>query len=145
MPENLIAQARERAATEGVMGRHTFEKVLSFDDWPYPTKPVGVLSGRPVDIPAPIADSVEWMSGEPGDIVVRLAARGCRHLYIDGGVTVQRFPDAGLIHKLIISRIPVLIGRGIPLFGPLRRDIPLRHIETRHYPDGIVQSDYEIA
>ena len=127
-----------------IMGRNTFEKVLTFGDWPYSKKPVVVLSSQTVGIPAHLADSVEWMTGATPDIVARLAARGYRHLYIDGGVTVQRFLEAGLIHRLIISRIPVLIGRGIPLFGPLRQDVTLRHIETRHYPNGIVQSEYAI-
>ena len=66
-------------------------------------------------------------------------------LYVDGGITIQRFLRAGLIQRLIITRVPVLIGAGIPLFGQLPHDIPLRHIATRHYRSGLVQSEYEVA
>jgi dihydrofolate reductase len=129
-----------------VMGRSTYEVVLGFGrEWPYGKKPVVVLSSRPVDIPDRIADTVEWMSDPPDDVVRRLAERGASHLYIDGGQTIQGFLAAGLIQQLIITRVPVLIGNGIPLFGPLPHDIQLRHIETRSFASGLVQSRYEIA
>lgn len=125
-----------------VMGRRTFEVVLTFDGWPYGTKPVVVLSSRPLDIPAFPGAVIERMSGTPAEIVSRLAARGMEHIYVDGGVTIQRFLAAGLIQRLVITRVPVLIGSGIPLFGPLSRDIVVRHVATRAFPSGLVQSEY---
>ena len=127
-----------------VIGRKTFETVLAFDRWPYGAKPVFVLSTRQL-APAPIGAVVEHMSGDPAEITSRLDARGIRHVYVDGGVTIQRFLRAGLIQRLIITRVPVLIGDGIPLFGALPHDIQLRHIATRHYPSGLVQSEYHVA
>ena len=127
-----------------VIGRGTFEKVLSFDAWPYGDKPVVVLSSRPLELSA-IAGAVEQMSGNPAEVVSRLAARGLHHLYVDGGVTIQRFLNAGLIDRLIITRVPVLIGTGIPLFGPLPRDVRLRHVATRQYASGLVQSEYVVV
>src|SRR5687767_12210538 len=102
-----------------VMGRNTYEKVLTFDKWYYGTKPVVVLTTRPLEIPKRLAASVEAMRGTPAEIVQRLVARGAKHLYIDGGITIQRFLRDGLIDRLVISRLPVLIGTGIPLFGAL--------------------------
>jgi dihydrofolate reductase len=127
-----------------VIGRKTFETVLTFDGWAYGKKPVFVLSSRPI-APAPPGAVVERMSGAPADIVSHLAARGIRHIYIDGGITIQRFLQAGLIHRLIITRVPVLIGTGIPLFGALQRDIVLKHVATRQYASGLVQSEYVVA
>ena len=127
-----------------LIGRNTFDTVLAFKAWPYGKKPVFVLSTRPLP-PTPPGAIVEQLSGEPAAITARLEARGIGHVYVDGGVTIQRFLDAGLIHRLIITRVPVLIGAGIPLFGPVRRDIVLRHVETRDYPSGLVQSEYQVA
>jgi dihydrofolate reductase len=127
-----------------VIGRKTFETVLAFDTWPYGAKPVFVLSTRQL-APAPVGAVVEHMSGDPAEIASRLDARGIGHVYVDGGVTIQRFLRAGLIQRLIITRVPVLIGDGVPLFGTLPHDIQLRHISTRHYPSGLVQSEYHVA
>ena len=127
-----------------VIGRNTFEIVLTFDAWPYGEKPVFVLSTRPL-APVPSGARVERMSGAPAEIVSQLAARGMRHIYVDGGITIQRFLQAGLIQHLIITRVPVLIGTGIPLFGALQRDIALRHVGTRQYASGLVQSEYVVA
>jgi dihydrofolate reductase len=128
-----------------VIGRKTFETVLAFDPWPYGKKRVVVLSSRPVDLSAVRGGVVEHMSGTPAEIVSQLAATGAHNLYIDGGVTIQGFLRAGVVQRLIITRVPVLIGDGVPLFGSLPRDIRLQHIATRHYPSGLVQSEYHIA
>jgi dihydrofolate reductase len=127
-----------------VIGRHTFETVLGFDPWPYGEKPVFVLTTRPL-APAPRGAVVERLSGPPAEIVARLAARGFQHLYVDGGVTIQRFLRAGLIQRLVITRVPVLIGTGIPLFGALERDVALTHVATRAYPSGLVTSEYAVV
>lgn len=126
-----------------VMGRNTFDVVAAFDLWPYGDKPVIVLTTRPLG-PSPRTAAVEPMSGTPPAIVSRLSERGIRHIYVDGGITVQRFLDAGLIQHLTVTRVPVLIGTGIPLFGPLQRDIVLSHVATRQFPSGLVQSEYRV-
>ena len=127
-----------------VIGRNTYETVLSFDTWPYGDKPVFVLSNNELK-PARAGATVEHLSGEPAEIVSQLQARGINHAYIDGGITIQRFLRAGLIQRLIITRVPVLIGEGIPLFGSLPADVHLEHVATRHYPSGLVQSEYLVS
>jgi dihydrofolate reductase len=127
-----------------VIGRKTFEKVLTFGTWAYGKKRVVVLSSRPIDLSVVRGGVVEQMAGAPAEIVSQLAARGVHNLYIDGGITIQRFLRAGMIQRLIITRVPVLIGEGVPLFGALPHDVRLRHVVTRSYPSGLVQSEYEV-
>lgn len=127
-----------------VMGRNTYETVLGFGVWPFGEKPVFALSTRPIAA-APQGAVVERMSGQPSTIASQLDERGIGHAYIDGGITIQGFLREGLIQRLIITRIPVLLGEGIPLFGALPADVRLRHVATRHYPSGLVQSEYEIG
>jgi dihydrofolate reductase len=126
-----------------LIGRKTFDKVLTLGPWPYPGKRVVVLSSRAVDLSA-AGGSAEHMSGSPEEIVSRLAAQGAHHLYVDGGITIQRFLRAGLVDRLVITRVPVLIGEGIPLFGSLPHDVRLRHVATRDFPSGLVQSEYRV-
>ncbi len=128
-----------------VMGRKTFEVVLTFGKWPYGKKPVVVLSSRPLDFSSIRDGVVEQMAGEPVKIVGQLERRGFKHAYIDGGISIQRFLAAGLIGRLVVTRVPVLIGEGIPLFGPLPRDVSLSHVATRTYRGGLVQSEYALG
>lgn len=129
-----------------VLGRRTFDVVQKLGHLGlYGKKPVIVLSKRPLDFPLVKGKSLEQMSGEPAEIADRLKARGFKHAYVDGGITIQRFLDAGCIDRITVTRVPVLIGTGIPLFGPIPRDIALRHVATRSYPDGLVQSEYEVG
>ena len=127
-----------------VIGRNTYEIVLAFETWPYAEKPVFVLSTRAL-APAPAGAVVEHMSGDPAEIVSQLETRGINHIYVDGGITIQGFLRAGLIQRLIITRVPVLIGEGVSLFGPLPHDVRLEHVATRDYPSGLVQTEYRVV
>ena len=127
-----------------LIGSGTYKVVLGLGGWFYGKKPVFVLSSKPL-APAPKEAIVERMSGEPREVAKQLDTRGLKHVYVDGGFTVQQFLEAGLIDRLIINRVPVLIGSGIPLFGRLSRDIPLKHIATRTLKGGGVQSEYHIG
>ncbi len=134
------------ASVDGlIMGRGSFEKVLTFPDWPY-AKPVVVLSRtlRSADIPDALEGRVRVLSASPPQVMERLAAEGWRHAYVDGGRIVQSFLRDGLIRDLTLTRIPILLGQGRPLFGPLDRDIDLKHIETKTFTSGPVQSRYEL-
>jgi dihydrofolate reductase len=111
--------------------------------WPYGEKRVVVLSSRSVDL-SQLPGMVEQMAGAPEEIVANLAASGAQHLYVDGGITIQAFLRASLVDRLIITRVPVLIGDGIPLFGAVPHDIGLEHISTRTFRGGMVQSEYRV-
>jgi dihydrofolate reductase len=127
-----------------VIGRKTFETVLALPEWPYGDKQVVILSTRPLDLSKLREARVEQMSGTPQEIHSQLSSRGFKHVYIDGGITVQGFLRAGLIQRITITRVPVLIGDGIPLFGSLPQDMQLRHIATQAYKSGLVKSEYEV-
>jgi dihydrofolate reductase len=129
-----------------VMGRRTFEVVRGLGHFDlYGNRPVIVLSTKPLDLSSITDAKIEQMAGTPQQIVAQLDQRGFKHAYIDGGITIQRFLQHGLVDRLTVTRVPVLIGQGIPLFGRLPHDIPLRHVATRSYDGGLVQSEYEIA
>jgi len=128
-----------------VIGRKTYETVLALPAWPYDEKRVVILSSQPVDLSAARGRLVEQMDGDPAEIVAKLTATGAHNLYVDGGITIQRFLRAGLIQRLIITRVPVLLGDGIPLFGSLPRDVRLRHVATQQYPSGLVKSEYHVG
>jgi len=125
------------------MGRNTYEKVLSFNAWPY-AKPVFVLSNTLTRLPDASAGKTEIMKGDPRQIVAELKSLGFRNLYIDGGITVQKFLSANLIDEMKITTVPVLLGGGIPLFGKLANSIRFTHLKTTVINNSMVMSYYAI-
>ena len=128
-----------------VIGRRTFDVVLGLGEWPYGEKRVVVLSGAPLDLSPVRGRNVEQMGGDPFEIAAELERSGAQHVYLDGGVTIQRFLRAGLVDRLTVSRVPILIGQGMPLFGALDHDIRLKHVATRSFAGGLVKTEYEVV
>jgi len=129
-----------------VMGRGTYETALSFGGWPY-QKPVIVMSATQTEknLRPDLAGKVRITAGSPEAVMAKLADEGLRRVYVDGGKVIQSFIRAGLIADMIVTRVPILLGSGLPLFGALGADIALRHAGTSSFPSGLVQSKYEIA
>lgn len=127
-----------------VMGRHSFEKVLSFGTWPYEKMPVVMLSSQDLQPPPELRDKVRVANSEPQALVAELEAAGFKHLYIDGGETVRRFLRAGLIDDITITRIPILLGTGIPLFGSGTPEVRLDLLNSHPYENGFVQVKYRV-
>ncbi len=127
-----------------VMGRKTFETVLSFEAWPYGDKRAIVLSTQLKQVPPRLEETVSVFSCAPKTILENLAAEGSRHIYLDGGRTIQSFLADNLVDEMTITTLPVLLGEGIPLFRKVMSDIALTHMKTHTYANGFVQSRYRI-
>ena len=128
-----------------VMGRNTYDAVMAMGEWPYGDTLVIALTHRPLDIPADLTGVVEATELGPLELAEELDRRGIEHVYVDGGTTIRSFLEAGLVQRLTITTIPVLIGAGIPLFGPQEGDIRLRLVDSIAYTNGLVQSTYDVA
>lgn len=128
-----------------LMGRKTYEKVLSFGGWPYGETPVVVLSSNPISFPAHLPSTVSHSSERPADLLKRLAGEGIQHVYVDGGLTIQSFLSEGLVDEITVTVIPVILGEGIPLFGTVKDDIHLTHVVTTAFDFGFVQSTYTVG
>lgn len=134
------------ASVDGlIMGRGTFEKVLTFGDWPY-QGPVIVMSSRLTkkDVPKNLKDKVRISNQAPDELMETLDKEGWKKAYVDGGKVIQSFLRAGLISDIVLTRVPVLIGDGLPLFSTLDADIKLNHVETASFPSGLVGSKYQV-
>lgn len=127
-----------------VMGRKTYKKVLSFGEWPYGDTPVVMLSSKSITFPEHLPSTVSHSSEQPVKLLKRLADEGVQHVYVDGGLTIQGFLSERLVDEITVTVIPVILGKGIPLFGPVRDDIHLTHIRTTAFDFGFVQSTYTV-
>lgn len=127
-----------------VVGRKTFQQVSAFERWPFSGKRVCVLSTSGVLKQAGLPHGVEVVSAPPRALVGRLRQEGTRHIYVDGGTTIQSFLRDALIDVMTITTIPVLLGDGISLFGALGAEVPLVHLSTVTYSFGFVQNKYGV-
>jgi len=125
-----------------LMGRTTYETVLSFGiEWPY-TKPVYVLSNTLREVPAQLAGKVWLVRGELKDVLRGIHELGHTKLYLDGGRTIQSFLREDLVDELILTTIPVLLGGGFSLFGELAKPLAWELVESKVYLNQIVQRHY---
>lgn len=130
-----------------LLGRKTFDMVLSFAQWPYGARRVVVMSRNPeaVNVPYGLRETVMVTSAPPRRVLEQLAQDGFKHAYLDGGMLIQSFIREGLVNDLTLTRAPVLIGEGVPLFGALPKDVRLRHLATNAYTNGFVQTKYTVV
>ena len=124
------------------MGRNTFEKVLTFGDWPY-QKPVFVLTTRLEELPETLSGKAEIITGRIQEVITKLNQLGYINIYVDGGKLIQSFLAEDLIDELIITRIPILLGKGIPLFMELEQSLKFIHKKTEIFNDSLVKSHYD--
>jgi len=126
-----------------VMGRITFETVCGFDiDWPY-QKPVFILSNTLTEVPEKYVDKVKIIKGPLTEVLKQIHLKGFYKLYIDGGTTIQSFLKEDLIDFMIITKIPILLGGGSPLFKLMTKPLDFKHLKTEVFLNQIVQSQYE--
>lgn len=133
-----------------IMGRKTFEKVLSFgrENWPYGKLRILVWT-KQADyiIPDHLHESVSCTDLSPTALWDDLQNQGYEHAYIDGGATIAAFAAFDLIEDWILTRVPLILGEGIPLFAPpssnpKARWLRLSHVHTKCLPGGLVTSHY---
>lgn len=130
-----------------IMGRKTFDQVVSFGDdlWPYGDRQVWVWSRNPssVKIPQIRLNNAVALPGEPRNLMNLAKQKGYMHVYVDGGETIQQFLQSDCINDLVLTRVPLLLGEGVPFFSQTNR-ISLQHLSTRAYSNGLVQSHYRL-
>lgn len=103
-----------------LMGRGTFDVVRAFEPWPYDDLDVWVASFRPLD------DSrVRQVRGGLAELVAEAREHAAgRDVYVDGGRLVYAALTEGLLDELVVTHLPIALGRGVPLFhGPIRLQV----------------------
>ncbi|MBW1855410.1 MAG: dihydrofolate reductase [Deltaproteobacteria bacterium] len=124
-----------------LMGRNTFEKVLTFGSWPY-EKPVFCITNRLKKLPKDIVGKAEIVKGGINEVIDQLNQRGYINIYIDGGKVIQSFLAEDMIDEMIITKVPILLGKGIPLFGEQEKSLIFTHTKTEIYNNSLVKSHY---
>lgn len=124
-----------------LMGRVTYEQVLTFGEWPYADKKTVVFTRSSAPAPHP---GVTFTQAPVETVLAELEGQGHQHAWlVGGGQLIQHFWQAGRIDGWQISWIPLLLGEGLPLFPVPGRELRLRCVRTRAFDSGLVQTIYE--
>ena len=126
-----------------VMGRRTYDQVLEFGEWPYSGKPAYVFTSHPPD---DNPYGLEFVGGSPAEFVDSVAAIYSGTLWlVGGGNLADQFRRAGLIDEYWVFVIPVILGRGVPLFDGDAPPTALQLDEAKPFDDGVVMLRYHRA
>ena len=131
-----------------IMGRKCMEKISSFnltpEQWPYGDARIIVLSNTIKTPPENLNGKVEIYSGEISALISKLENDDFQHAYIDGGTTITNFINLKLINEMTITRAPILLGDGLPLFGKTKQPIKLEDAQATAYPNDYIQVKYRV-
>ncbi|GGP71057.1 dihydrofolate reductase family protein [Shewanella saliphila] len=131
-----------------IMGRKCMETIsnmnLTPEQWPYGDTRIIVLSNTVKQAPDNVKDKIEMYAGDLQALVTKLESEGHQHAYIDGGTTIQAFINLQLINEMTITHAPVLLGKGIPLFGTTIKDIKLEQAQATAFANDFVQVKYTV-
>jgi dihydrofolate reductase len=125
-----------------LMGRKTYEQVLTFGEFPYQEKQSYVFSRDPGFNASPHAETIR---ADIKTFVEALRQSDGKAIWLVGGAAlIQPFIEHELLDELILSIHPILLGSGIPLFSETTLTTPLRCIASQCYDSGLVQSKYQV-
>jgi dihydrofolate reductase len=123
-----------------VMGRKTYEMIVSFGQWPYGDKPVWVCSRNQI---TPMEGCNLQTGNSPEDAYKAAIEMDVKHLWlVGGGSLAASFITSNLLTNISLSLIPILLGSGIRLFGGLASTIKIKKESEKPYKSGMVQLEY---
>ncbi len=132
-----------------IMGRKCMETIAGFnltpEQWPYGDTRIIVLSNSITEVPKHLKETVEIYAGTIPALLTQLESEGYTHAYVDGGATIQSFLNLQLISEITITRAPIILGEGIPLFGPSSQSIQFKQAKAVAYTNDFVQVHYHVS
>jgi dihydrofolate reductase len=134
-----------------VSGSVTYEFILDHMDessaWPYEGKPCWILSSRDLPVPEGEGVDVRIVNAKVRDLYEEMiAAAGDHNLWVVGGGNVaSQFADEGLLDDLLVTVVPVVLGRGKPLFDRRLPGGPMQLTGTRTFDSGMVELRYAVT
>ncbi|MBB5190067.1 dihydrofolate reductase [Silvimonas terrae] len=125
-----------------VMGRKTFDQVLTFGSWPHTDRPCYVFSHHTLPT-LPISSSIQRVCEPVPDWLAQMERAGFERIWlVGGGQLAADFFTAGRVDELILTLVPEVLGEGIALFaGPAASSWQL--VQQQSLAGGLIQLHYQ--
>lgn len=124
-----------------LMGRKTYELMLTFGWWDYPGMKAYVFTRRPDRMEKD--ENVIFTADDPAGVVAEIRKTPGKDIWlVGGGEVVKAFLDQGLIDEAVIAIVPIVLGDGIPLFPKGARRTTFKLTELKKFDSGLVMTKY---
>lgn len=124
-----------------LMGRHTYEQILSFPvDWPYAEKACYLVSSQRSAKENP---HIQKCFSSLDQNAIEHLHRHQKVWLVGGGQLIKAALERDLLDELIITTLPRLIGRGIPLFPGGKTGLDFRLKAVTSFSNGVISSHYQ--
>ena len=122
-----------------IMGKTTYDQVLTFGEYPYKDKKSFVFTrtNREND------ENVEFVFDIETFVKDGFPGAGKNIWLVGGAQIIASFLKQGSVDEIITTIIPVLLGNGIPLFKNIENESKLELIKTEKY-DQLVDLHYKV-
>ncbi|AUG51664.1 dihydrofolate reductase family protein [Thalassospira marina] len=128
-----------------IIGRRTFDQVMSYGEWPYGDRRTIVLTSHPLGDDAP--ENTVAFGGSLMELTDALRNERIDNgdVWIVGGASViNQFLFANMVDQLDLFVIPVVLGEGISLFDKDTSHLRPTPVSTQIYESGVVKMEYRL-
>lgn len=125
-----------------VMGRKTYEMIVSFGAWPYGDKPVWICSSNSITA---IEGCNLKVGRKPKEVYSAAKEMNIKHLWlVGGGSLASSFLETNVLTNISLSLMPILLGSGIKLFGEVPSPVNINKVSEKIHASGMLQLEYSI-
>ena len=142
LPENTKSGYDEfyKTIDTVVMGKKTYEQVLTFGAYPYKDKKSYVFTRNNEQTKD---QNTEFVSDIDKFVKENISNSGKNIWLVGGAEIISSFLNRGFVDEIILSIIPVVLGKGITLFKNTQNEVKLGLIKTTEY-DKLVELHYNV-
>ena len=122
-----------------IMGKKTYDQILTFEDYPYKDKKSFIFT-RSNDYSK--NENIKFVHDVDELVKLILPNSGTKIWLIGGSEIISTFVNLDFVDEIILSIIPIVLGKGIPLFQNIKKEVKLELIKTTNY-DALVELHYK--
>jgi len=123
-----------------IMGKTTYDQVLTFGEYPYKGMKSYVFTRNPDQSKD---EHAEFVSDVDKFVKENVSNSGKDIWLVGGAEIISSFLNRGLVNEIVLSIIPVVLGKGVPLFKNIQKETKLELVKTTEY-DKLVELHYNV-
>ena len=127
-----------------IMGRKTYDMIIGFGiDWPYPNHKSYVITTDTNYVAS--SPKTEVIDTDINELVSQLKLNNKKDIWLmGGGQLIVHFLKESLLDEMILTSVPVMLGKGIPLFPSNEKSSNWSLSKSEVFDTGLVNNTYTV-